>query len=103
MGENEERIPNVNVLLRKVLDLIVTVEPVVKQSGDEALMEKFEIADRSLNVLLSLFYEWECFPKCSRTHPRIPMARCTRVHPAIPDGEGCDWTHPRIPLPEERK
>lgn len=101
MGDIEERIPNVNVLLKKIMDFMDHVEPVVEKSGDKALKEKFEIADRSLNVLLSLFYEWECFPRCSRTHPRIPMARCTRTHPAIPD-EGCDWTHPRIPIPEEK-
>lgn len=102
MGENEERIPNVNVLLKKIMDFIGAVEPVVEKSGDKTLMERFEIADRSLNVLLSLFYEWECIPRCSRIYPRIPMAKCTRTHPAIPD-DGCDWTHPRIPLPEEKK
>jgi hypothetical protein len=103
MENNEERIPNVNVLLRKVLDLIVAVEPIVEKSGDEALKEKFEIGDRCLNVLLSLFYESECVPRCGGRYPRISIPRCTRVYPAIQDGEGCDWTHPRIPLPEEKK
>ena len=95
MGENEERIPNVNVLLKKIMDFMEAAGPFVESSGDRELIERFEIGDRSLNVLLSLFYEWECFPQCSRTHPRIPLAKCTRTHPAIPD-EGCDWTHPRI-------
>ena len=99
MGDKEERIVNVNVLLRKLVDFFNAVEPLVKDSGDEDLQEMFEIADRSLNVLNSLFYCWPTVPRCNK-YPEIPLLlRCTRVHPAIPE-DNCDWTHPRIPLPE---